>query len=335
MSESILRLLMRGIRLDPRSLLGGHASNFRLLSEVPIAIDVTGLDMDKLEPPRCDERAKAPYPLVWIEKRFDKYASRNDATGAIEEHDVQVRWGALVREIDRDEIAAEILKSGNGPQEAGMNLDAYCAVAARGLRCLTFFCTERFVAMVGECVIPQQENGSLVPLLPVDEARLPAVDPDGHVAGTLKLVSVFQHVVKLVPPERRPAEHRAAITNVVRASHFAINTFALLNCKNVLLEDRDPNQVARHRRKRQGKTGIEWKVLSVQRVGAARGQSGAAASDKLTRAHLVRGHFKTYTKEAPLLGRAVGRFWWSPVARGNAERGAILKDYSVEENPNG
>ena len=45
--------------------------------------------------------------------------------------------------------------------------------------------------------------------------------------------------------------------------------------------------------------------------------------------HLVRGHFKTYTKDKPLLGRAVGTFWWQPHVAGKAPR-IVYKDYEVE-----
>lgn len=45
--------------------------------------------------------------------------------------------------------------------------------------------------------------------------------------------------------------------------------------------------------------------------------------------HLVRGHFKTYTAEAPLFGARTGIYWWGLHARGDSRRGAIRKDYNV------
>ena len=47
--------------------------------------------------------------------------------------------------------------------------------------------------------------------------------------------------------------------------------------------------------------------------------------------HMCRGHFKTYTEEAPLFGRHTGTFWWQPSIRGNAENGTIMKDYTVKQ----
>jgi len=45
--------------------------------------------------------------------------------------------------------------------------------------------------------------------------------------------------------------------------------------------------------------------------------------------HLVRGHFKTYTEAKPLLGRAVGTFFWHQQLRGSKEAGTRDKDYEV------
>jgi len=45
--------------------------------------------------------------------------------------------------------------------------------------------------------------------------------------------------------------------------------------------------------------------------------------------HICRGHFKTFAPDAPLLGKAVGTFWWGPQVRGSREEGTVLKDYRV------
>jgi hypothetical protein len=47
------------------------------------------------------------------------------------------------------------------------------------------------------------------------------------------------------------------------------------------------------------------------------------------RVHLCRGHFATYTDQAPLFGKYVGRFWIPPHARGDRARGIVIKDYEV------
>jgi len=45
--------------------------------------------------------------------------------------------------------------------------------------------------------------------------------------------------------------------------------------------------------------------------------------------HLCRGHFKTYTKEKPLMGKHQGTFWWDMHLKGSSEYGIIDKDYKI------
>ena len=46
--------------------------------------------------------------------------------------------------------------------------------------------------------------------------------------------------------------------------------------------------------------------------------------------HTVRGHFKTYTPEKPLMGHAVGTWFWGDTARGSHKRGTVTKQYEVK-----
>lgn len=45
--------------------------------------------------------------------------------------------------------------------------------------------------------------------------------------------------------------------------------------------------------------------------------------------HRVRGHFKTYTPDKPLMGHAVGTWFWSDNIRGSEKRGTVKKTYAV------
>ena len=44
--------------------------------------------------------------------------------------------------------------------------------------------------------------------------------------------------------------------------------------------------------------------------------------------HICAGHFKNYTQEKPLFGKAVGRYWWEDHVRGTGPR-KIDKHYNV------
>ena len=45
--------------------------------------------------------------------------------------------------------------------------------------------------------------------------------------------------------------------------------------------------------------------------------------------HICRGHFKTYTGKAPLLGKHTGTYWWNDCVLGSEDVGVRVKDYTV------
>ena len=51
--------------------------------------------------------------------------------------------------------------------------------------------------------------------------------------------------------------------------------------------------------------------------------------------HLCRGHFKTFSEEAPLFGKFTGTYWWEPQLRGDASRGRLDKEYRVRVQTEG
>lgn len=105
---------------------------------------------------------------------------------------------------------------------------------------------------------------------------------------------------------------------------------ALMSCKNVMTEEhRPPEKLQRRRRARGNLPLVSWHVLKVGFRGS-RGQPrpGTGRLEPLA-LHWVRGHFKTFTEERPLLGRAVGTYWWSSHLAGRADR-VVLKDYELE-----
>lgn len=104
---------------------------------------------------------------------------------------------------------------------------------------------------------------------------------------------------------------------------------SLMNCKNVSLikHHRDPLP----RGKKSKKPPIpRLSYHTIKLPGVTYDSSGKANMTKDEMAyHLVRGHFKTYTAERPLLGKATGTYWWAPQARGNKDNGEVVKDYEV------
>lgn len=105
----------------------------------------------------------------------------------------------------------------------------------------------------------------------------------------------------------------------------------LLNCKNIVSEDNLPPEKLNRKRNKNGKQELfTYKTLKLvlptesKNIGKEYLPSGAKV-----RIHLCRGHFKKYTKEAPLFGRYTGLYWWEPHIRGDKNEGMVIKDYKI------
>jgi hypothetical protein len=115
----------------------------------------------------------------------------------------------------------------------------------------------------------------------------------------------------------------------------ALLTHSLLNCRNVETETKAPpaKLSKRHQRKR-GRPMVTFKTLKVNPMGRRSSGGGGGGGVDLgggqTALHIVRGHFKTYTADRPLLGKHVGTYWWSANVRGSIDNGVVVKDYEVE-----
>ncbi|MGN7201412.1 hypothetical protein [Arthrobacter sp. SAFR-044] len=115
--------------------------------------------------------------------------------------------------------------------------------------------------------------------------------------------------------------HVAALEAMNRV-FFAL---ALMNCRNVSLRERGSG-----RSTGAGPTGDAFHEVVID--GNARGSTrtgSASAGDAAGRRHLARGHFKTFTEDAPLLGKHVGTYWWGWQVRGQEGNGVIEKTYSL------
>ncbi len=116
-------------------------------------------------------------------------------------------------------------------------------------------------------------------------------------------------------------------TDAALANFFTGN--ALLNCSNVKTEKVEHNPKIQRTRKRSGSLPLyRYHILKIKRSSRTRSDNsnGKGAS---TAIHMVRGHFKHYNDESPLLGKHVGTYWWQPHIAGTAAR-VIDKDYKLE-----
>lgn len=80
-------------------------------------------------------------------------------------------------------------------------------------------------------------------------------------------------------------------------------------------------------------TGVpvyKYRTLHIDPMKETLRREGRSEEVGLARAlHICRGHFATYSEDAPLFGRYSGTFWKPQHVRGKASAGAVVKDYSV------
>ena len=112
---------------------------------------------------------------------------------------------------------------------------------------------------------------------------------------------------------------------------MTVATISFLHCKNVRLVDPVTTRAQRRRLAKQH-LGDVAKVIEVKPMRSKGRPTDPSDSEwrQPTRLHLVRGHFKTWTEEAPLFGRLVGTWWCEPHSRGDADVGAVRKAYQPQ-----
>lgn len=112
------------------------------------------------------------------------------------------------------------------------------------------------------------------------------------------------------------------------------HVLTFLSARNVVLDPAPSGLTRQQRRQMERQAGvIDYRVLTVRANGERHQLTHLSRSPEEPGgfpAHLVRGHFKHYTAEAPLFGKYTGTYYWPPHVRGNIENGAVVKDYYLE-----
>lgn len=128
--------------------------------------------------------------------------------------------------------------------------------------------------------------------------------------------------------EKIVSDYRAPDTFSVPVEVFnrVFFSMALMNCRNVSLRER-----AGSRTQGPGATGDAFHEVVITGGSTSSNGSGRnAESSRDSRQHLARGHFKTFTEDAPLLGKHVGTYWWGWQVRGQEGPGIIEKTYTLK-----
>ena len=116
------------------------------------------------------------------------------------------------------------------------------------------------------------------------------------------------------------------------STHPAFLALCFMHCKNVTQRTTVPScKLNKKHKRRTGNSLIQYTTLEID---PTRSQS-RSKSDRLTSIgerslHICRGHFKTYTKDRPLLGKHTGTYWWPSHVRGTEYQGTVIHGYNVK-----
>lgn len=110
----------------------------------------------------------------------------------------------------------------------------------------------------------------------------------------------------------------------------ALFTINFMNCKNVILEEQPLSSRDRRMEQKHGKQAFRYHLLKVRSASKTYALGDGKGSRDQYSTHIVRGHFKTYTDAAPLMGRFVGTYWWESHVAGRDKSHVVDKDYVVE-----
>ncbi len=184
--------------------------------------------------------------------------------------------------------------------------------------------TGQFTGPVWDVSYGLKADGSV---LTVPSLLSRAQEEDGIPALGIDSPSV--EYAKALGPKLRPAlsRLRPEMVNHINPLLLAIS---FMHCKNVELRNEAPPRKLMKRAAERGHPLCSYKVLDIIPLKQTLHREGISEAPGIKKAlHLCRGHFKTYTEEKPLLGRAVGTFFWPQHLRGGKEHGVIVKDYSI------
>lgn len=114
--------------------------------------------------------------------------------------------------------------------------------------------------------------------------------------------------------------------------HIPFMTLCFCHCKNIeLTEHKLTEGKLSQKKKNKLKAAYRYYVLNIEPMKNILKYEGESEKTGLKKAlHICRGHFATYTPDAPLFGRVTGTFWKPMHVRGNKKEGVVIKDYKIK-----
>lgn len=103
------------------------------------------------------------------------------------------------------------------------------------------------------------------------------------------------------------------------------------NCRNVTQGEHVIEKRGAKFKKRSRCPRITYKTLEIDGQKKVMAEAVEESGGSIQKAlHICRGHFATYTDEAPMFGKHTGTFWVPMHTRGKRSQGRVIKDYHVK-----
>lgn len=274
---------------------------------------------------------RPPYPDMWLEWTVPK---RVQIEGKWGERPALVYWAAHVasQPASAAHVTAESLRghfealARHNPEQVGFMpseqdyADMTAAFSRSGYEAVRVTCTLLLCGPDGliapEPNAPQQPGIGVVPL-----TRQIDLDP-----ATGRFIP--KTALNFWPPTLT-VEQQTNVTGLCDLNVVWI-ALQLINCRNVSTALRGSVFHRSGSEKRRGEPVVKYHTIVLPGMATTGGRGGRKSRrvDPLAM-HKVRGHFKTFTAERPLLGRHVGTYWWGWQVRGSKDHGVVVSDYKV------
>jgi hypothetical protein len=273
-----------------------------VLFDVQVAWDVSTCQKFDYEMP-----VRMPYPKMFME------------------------WDMRDRELtdeEKDELRRELYDSLNlSPEQDPMRLDK----------------AEFTIASAGALIYERQDGFLVVPsmldangdFIPMGIGGLVGLSDRNTVTEFSYIDLMNGNYDRYVKPGVDPQLVIEELKPVARSSaRVCMTALGIIGCRNV--ETKELGKITMRRSGAEKRQGVPPKEIRYQTIilpggGSRQAGKGRGKHHRASPLHRVRGHTKTYTAEAPLMGRHVGTYWWGWQIRGNADNGEIISDYKLAE----
>lgn len=251
----------------------------------------------------------SPWPYAWFEFRLPSYF-KNDRQ-QLERVQLKGRMGAFVQTILADDEGIDSLSRAMGEKAPQRFIDL---IPEGGYLSL-------FTACLKQDTYPVESNPLVMLCFLVDKQ------------GALVKDSAFSFISNGFMTYEQGQGYIRDFRTLMYPFFQAIS---LCHCKNIRQTTVEPDAKVQRKRARNNKPPlVTYRVLEIEPTMTRKSSvKGAEVSEKTKRAlHITRGHFATYTPDAPLFGKVTGTFWKPMHVKGNRMHGEVKKDYAIATPP--